>query len=54
MKQAKWTIETRRGDYFFFILFQKVTFYFIARFFSAILNSIQCLVERCDSQRPNV
>ena len=52
-KQAEWTTEVRQGEFIYLISFNKVTFYFIARFYpSLFLNSIQCLVERSNSQRP--
>jgi len=36
MEYAKWTTETRQGEYIFFTLFKKVTFYFVERFYPAL------------------
>ena len=36
-KQAKWTTETRQGEYnIFLVLFKKVTFYFTVRFYPSL------------------
>ena len=46
--------ETRKGEYIFLILFQKSNILFHRMILSfVILNSIQCLVERSNSQQPN-
>ena len=55
MKQAKWTTEIRQCEYIFFIVFPKGNILFHhAILYIVILNSIQCLVERRNSQRPKV
>ena len=35
-KLAKWTTETRQGEFIYLILFKKVTFYFIVRFYPSL------------------
>ena len=54
-KLAKWTTETRQGEFIYLNLFQKSNILFHCAILSfVILNSIQCLVECSNSQRPNV
>ena len=54
-KLAKWTTETRQGEFIYLILFKKSNILFHCAILSfVILNSIQCLVECSNSQRPNV
>ena len=35
-KLAKWTTETRQGEFMYLILFKKITFYFIERFYPSL------------------
>ena len=50
-KYAKWTTETRQGEYIFLNFIEKSNILFHHKILSfVILNSIQCLVEHLNSQ----
>ena len=55
MKQLKRTTETKKGEYIFFILLKKGKILFRrALLFHVILNSIQSLIQRSNSQWPKL